>query len=250
MLKIVIVEDEELVRRGIVLAMDWKSLGCIVVGDAKNGEEGLEVIRRLSPDVVITDIRMPKMDGIEMIRQLKSAGSKVSFVILTAFSDFDYAHSALKLGVIDYLLKPFSDEDLEETLHRVRKSIEKDKQEEKDSLPSPFHFEKGSKNKYVEKAVEYIHSHYKEDISVGETAMDIGISEGHLSRIFKKETGYTFVAYLTDYRIHLAMELLKDCGLKVYEVADRVGYSDITYFSTLFKKIVGVNPSEYQNWSK
>ena len=112
-----------------------------------------------------------------------------------------------------------------------------------------FNLEKDSKNKYVEKAIDYIENHYKEDLSVGVTAEHIGISEGHLSRIFKKETNYTFVTYLTNYRIHTAMGLLRDCGFKVYEVADMVGYNDITYFSTLFKRMVGISPSEYQNRS-
>jgi len=250
MLKVVIVEDETFVRKGIVLATDWKKMDCVVVGDASNGEEGLKLIRRLSPDLVITDVRMPNLDGIGMIRKLIEEGCKSEIIILTAYSEFNYARSALKLGVMDYLLKPFTDAELEAGIQKAKDKILA-MWENEDQIPGMlrFNLEKSSKNKYVEKAIKYIRNHYQEDISMGNTAAYIGISEGHLSRIFKKETDYTFIAYLTNYRIHTAMGLLKDCGFKVYEVADMVGYNDITYFSTLFKRMVGVNPSEYQNRS-
>ena len=112
MLKVVVVEDEELVRRGIVLAVDWASVDCVVVGEASNGEEGLEVIRRYHPDLVITDIKMPKLDGIEMLRQLRAEGNDAYAIFLTAYSDFDYAQAAVRLGAVDYLLKPFQDGEL------------------------------------------------------------------------------------------------------------------------------------------
>lgn len=96
MLKVVVVEDEELVRKGIVLTVDWAGEGCAVVGEAANGEEGLEVIRRYRPDLIVTDIRMPKLDGIEMLRRLREEGNRAHVVFLTAYSDFSYAQSALR----------------------------------------------------------------------------------------------------------------------------------------------------------
>ena len=121
MLKVVVVEDEELVRRGIVLAVDWASVDCVVVGEASNGEEGLEVIRRYHPDLVITDIKMPKLDGIEMLRQLRAEGNDAYAIFLTAYSDFDYAQAAVRLGAVDYLLKPFQDGALAAAIRRVQR---------------------------------------------------------------------------------------------------------------------------------
>ena len=135
MLKVVVVEDEELVRKGIVLTVDWAGAGCAVVGEAANGEEGLEVIRRYRPDLIVTDIRMPKLDGIEMLRRLREEGNRAHVVFLTAYSDFSYAQSALKLGAADYLLKPFHDGELEETIARIRNPIYN---EEKDFLQKEF----------------------------------------------------------------------------------------------------------------
>ena len=120
MLKVLIVDDEAVVRRGIVLGIDWASLGCAVVGEAANGEEGLAAAERYSPNLIITDVRMPHMDGIEMMRVLRERGSTAHVIVLTAYNDFDYARSALRFGAADYLLKPFRDQELVAAIERVR----------------------------------------------------------------------------------------------------------------------------------
>lgn len=101
------------------MAVDWASVDCEVVGEASNGEAGLELIARERPDIVVTDIRMPRMDGLEMLRRLREEGCGASVILLTAYSDFTYAQSALKLGAVDYLLKPFHDGELEAAVQRI-----------------------------------------------------------------------------------------------------------------------------------
>lgn len=243
MLKVLIVEDEEMIRKGIVLTVDWAALDCVVVGEAANGLEGLEAARRLEPSLIITDLKMPQMDGIEMLRTLRAEGCNAYVIILTAYDNFSYAQSALRLGAVDYLLKPFHDGDLENAVNRFRSRLDSETQDPV-TLGTP---RKGDKSKYVLEAMAYISKHYNEpDISVGTVAQSLNISEGYLSHTFKKETDYTLLGYITRYRIHKAMELLKDCRVKVYEVAEQVGYRDIAYFSATFKKYTGISPSEYQ----
>ena len=251
MIKVLIVDDEAIVRKGIVLEVDWQALGCIVVGEAANGMEGLEAVHKYDPDVIVTDIRMPKMDGIQMVKALRSEGNQVGVIFLSAYSDFSYAQSAIKLYATDYILKPYEDGELEQAVTRlIQKREAKLKKSETLMNGHDFMLRKGYKSKYVMEAVDYIANHYNDfDMSVGTIAQSIGISEGHLSHTFKKETDYTIMAYLTQYRIHKAMKLLSDCRYKVYEVAELVGYHDVTYFSTTFKKQVGVSPSEYQDRS-
>ena len=113
MLRVLVVEDEEMSGMGIVLATDWLCLGCVVVGEAANGEEGILQAEACKPSLIITDLKMPKMDGLEMISRLREAGCEAYVIILTAYDSFTYAQTAIRLGAVDFLLKPFHDGDLE-----------------------------------------------------------------------------------------------------------------------------------------
>ena len=119
MIRVLMVDDEPLVRRGIVAGVDWAALGCEVVGEAQSGEEGLELARRLKPELIITDIRMPKMDGITMMNLLREEGCAAHCIVLTAHSDFEYARGALLFGADDYLLKPFDPDRIREARRRA-----------------------------------------------------------------------------------------------------------------------------------
>ena len=131
----------------------------------------------------------------------------------------------------------------------IRISQNKKGEGQRDELPGLV-LNKGDKSKYVMEAVEYISTHYSDpELSVAMIAENLGISEGHLSHIFKKETEYTVASYITRVRMRMAMKLLTDCRNKVYEVAGEVGYRDIAHFSSSFKRIVGITPSEYQDRS-
>lgn len=245
MLKVLVVDDEAVVRRGIVLGVDWASMGCLVVGEATNGEEGIAAVERYSPNLIITDVRMPKMDGIAMMTELRDRGYRDHVIVLTAHSDFEYARSALQLGADDYLLKPFHNQELINAVAQInRREREQAALLPQDTLP----LAKGDKSRYVLQALNYIGEHYGDpDISITPIARYLDVSEGHLSHMFKKETSYTIIGYLTQYRMHMAMKLFQSGGYKVYEVAERMGYRDVTYFGTIFKKHVGMSPSEYQD---
>ena len=249
MLKVLVVEDEEMIRKGIVLAVDWAALDCVVVGEAANGEEALAAVERLKPSLIITDLKMPKMDGLEMLRRLRESGNNVYAIILTAYDSFAYAQTALRLGAVDFLLKPFRDGDLEQAVTALQKRISDSAGTQETQLL--YQLKKGDKSKYVMEAMDYIGEHFSDPgVGVAAIAEYLGISEGHLSHLFKKETDYTLLNYLTRYRMHRAMELLRDCRVKIYEVAEAVGYRDVTHFSATFKKLVGMSPSEYQDTSE
>ena len=244
MLKVLVVEDEPYVRRGIVLSVDWTALDCFVVGEAANGEEGYDAALKFQPNIIITDIRMPKMDGIEMLKRLREAGCKSEVIILTAYSDFEYAtQNALHYGAADYLLKPFHDGELEQVIVSIHSRLMARQGNAAESLPA-LQLKKGDKSKYVMESLAYIAGHYNDpDIRRWlHSRKAQSISEGYLCHIFKKETNYTLMEYLSQYRMHVAMQLLRDCRVKTYEVAEQVGYRDIAYFSSMFRKIVGVTP--------
>jgi len=249
MIKVLVVDDETFVRRGIVMETDWKAMDCAVIAEASNGIEALDAVHKFSPDLIISDIRMPKMDGIDFLKALRAEGNNVPLIFLTAYSEFEYAKQALKYFAFDYLLKPFEDGELEEAVKRAKAEIEGSRAQDKENLEkSVLDTEGGTdKSRYIREALTYIAEHYADpDICIGDVASHIGVSEGHLSHLFKKETEYTISAYITRYRMRAAMKLLSDCRNRVSEVAEKVGYRDIAYFSSTFKKIVGENPSEYQ----
>ena len=252
MLKVLVVEDEELIRKGIVLTVDWEELGCVIAGEASNGAEGLAAAEKYEPDLIITDLKMPKMDGLEMVRELRDRGNNAYVIILTAYDSFTYAQTAIRLGAVDFLLKPFHDGDLENAVLRLQKRVEvkEHSNNNKKTVEVPG-VKKGPKSKYIMEALDYIHSGFNDpDLTIGEIAEHMEISEGHLIHLFKKETGITLLNYLTQFRIEKAKFLLSDYKAKVYEVAETVGYRDIAYFSSTFKKTVGCTPSEYQNRSR
>lgn len=247
MIKVLVVEDEQLVRKGIVLSIDWASLGCIVVAEASNGLEGIEAVHEFKPDLIVSDIRMPEMDGIKMMHHLREEGNKLAVIFLTAYGDFTYAQKAIKLLASDYILKPFEDGELEEAVLAVRDKILSKRDKTIKLKEIDIKLKKSSKSKYVLETIDYISENYSDyDMSVETIAESVGISGGHLSRTFKKETGHTILTYITLYRIHKGIILLEDCRYKIYEVADKISYRDVTYFSSIFKKTVGVSPSEYQ----
>lgn len=245
-LKVVVIEDEYYVRKGIIQSFDWKKLGCVIVGEAANGKAGMEIVEQTDPDLLIVDIEMPVMDGIEMVKRLQSKQRRLNVIFLTAHQKFTYVHSALKLEAIDYLLKPFRYEELEACIHKVRAKENKlDEEEQKELLLTQKELQ--SKNSYIKDAVAYVRNHYAEEISNTTAAEKLDINAAYFCRLFKKETGYTFGQYLTNYRIHVAAGLLSNFDIRVNEVAAQVGIPDSNYFSQVFKKIMGITPKEYQD---
>ena len=247
MIRVMVADDESLVRKGIVHGTDWQLIGCDVIAEAANGEEGLQKALELKPDLVVSDIRMPKMDGLEMAEQIIAALPKTRVIFLTAYGDFKYAQQAIKLGACDYILKPFEDGELEAAIQRlINQNLISESGVRADDL-IPLIGASDIENRYIQSAIAYIEEHYAEPgICIGEIADALALSEGYLSRLFKSETEYSINTYITRFRIRAAARLLDDVQNKVYEVAEKVGYQDITYFSTTFKKLTGINPSQYQ----
>lgn len=244
MLKVMVVDDERFVRRGIIENTDWLSLKCRVVAEASNGEEGLKKAIEYRPDLIISDIRMPKMDGIEMLRKIREKNIDLKLIFLTAYGEFSYAQSAVKLDAYDYILKPFDDGELEKSIEKLLAS--EIREDNKANISDIISTGKDLKDlsQYVRSSIEFIMDNYGDDIGVLQIAENTGISDGYLSKIFKKETGISVNNFLTDYRMNVAHDILKNSSYKIYEVANRVGYRDISYFSGVFKKKFGLLPSE------
>ncbi len=272
MIKVLIVEDELYTRKGLIETTPWEECSCTVVGEARDGAEGLRMIEELSPDLVITDVRMPRMSGIEMIKFYNSTlkgsmGNRdIAFIILSGHEDFHYAQKAISLGVKEYLLKPIDDNILIQSLQKMSTTLCQTKtsigyQGTSLSLPvnlkadlyreistHEYHPESiTGKSLYLKKAIAYIERNYIEGISIKDVAQLLAITESYLSRIFKSETNHTFLEYLSWYRIKKACELMKEEDIRIYQIAELVGFEDSCYFSSVFKKYLGKTPTEVRN---
>ena len=244
MLDLVIVEDEEIIRRGLVCTIDWLKMGARVVGEAANGREALEVIAATSPDVVLTDIKMPVMDGIAMTEALKAAENPAKIVYLTSYADFSYAQQALKLGVSDYLLKPVNEDELAKTLAKISAAPETPVQEKMswdEALRAAYH----TGNPYVQNVLRRIEAGYQGRLSSEAIAAEMGVSASYLSRKLKEETGLTFGGLLTRYRLKQAVEMLQAGTWRVYEVAEQTGFGDYKNFTQAFKKYLHTTPKAF-----
>lgn len=256
MIKILVVEDENLIRRGLVYAIDWLAMDCVVVGEGRDGADGLEKIRMLRPDVVLTDIKMPKLSGIDMIAKAREQrlGEFIP-VILTSYSDFDYARQSIRLGVAEYLLKPVDEEELAETMGRIRQQLARRQQEEHrrqsgDSFLAAFLQPGSFECPYVVQAIGEIRENYSKKLTLENVAEKLNISVTYLNKKLKEETSSTFLDLLNRYRVTKAGELLQTGRYKIYEVSEMTGFSDYKHFCAVFKKYTGTVPTGFTKNAK
>lgn len=253
LIRVLIVEDEEIIRKGLVYSFDWLSMGCVVVGEAADGVEGLEKLETCGCDIVITDIKMPRMGGIEMLETAAALGlGGFLSILLTSYADFEYAHRAIKLNVFEYLLKPVDGDKLKTVIERAIKERLAPHTEVNDNLlptalPAELDIPRARlhRNSYVAYAVEQIHKNYSQKLSVEQIALECGISTSYLSRKFKEITSLTFVDMLNQYRVFKAAELILQGSFKVYEVSEKTGFQEYKHFCFVFKKYMGMTPSDY-----
>lgn len=249
MYKVVIIDDEPIIVEGLSRIVPWHKYDCEVVGSAQDGQEALELIRELEPDIVFSDIYMPKMDGLMLAAALKSEYEDMELSILTGYRDFDLLQKALILGVTRFILKPSNMQELEEAVQAMTDRLKK-----KGILPESSEEEKADseqKNEagsfLVNRAIEYIHMNYTKKMSLQDVADHIYVSKWHLSKLLNRHTGKSFSELLNSVRIEQAKKMLENPALRIGDIADAVGFMDIAHFSRVFKKMTGMSANEYRN---
>ncbi len=256
MLKVLIVEDEDIIRNGLVHTINWLEMGCSVVGAARDGIQGLEMIMKYSPDFVITDIKMPRLGGIEMLNLAQKERSFKS-IILTCYSEFEYVKKAIEMQVFDYLLKPIDEEKLGEIITKIQNEIDQKRRYshimeiaknvtiielERWSIYSNMEV---TPNLYVKQALDKICQFYQQKLNIEQVAEELGISISYLSRKIKEFTGQTFLDILNKYRIQKSVQLLNSGKYRIYEISRLTGFSEYKYFYRVFKKYTGMSPTEF-----
>lgn len=235
--KILIADDEPMIRDGLSEMLKKFNLPISVIGEAKNGTEALTLSKMLEPDIILTDICMPKLSGLKFIKLLRETTDKqIKTIIISGFDEFEYAKTAISLGVSAYLLKPINETELKNTLTecvRGKETEPSDRENIKDTL--------------VESCLKLLKrgfSHSSFDLAF--VSRKLSINPDYISRKLKHETGFSFKEWLTKLRIQKSIELLNSRKYPIYEIAEMVGYSNQHYFSTAFKNHTGYSPKQYQ----
>ena len=243
---LLIADDEEIIRTGLSATMDWRVLGFRVVGTVATGIAALEFMDHLPVDVVLADIRMPRLSGLELARKLRQDGSQVKIVILSGYDSFPYAREAIEQGVFSYILKPCKAVELQDVFRRLKTVLDR---ERRDLDPAQLSVGDGANppKRSVAMVLSLIERCYADDLALDDAAAIAGLSPSYLSRLFKEEMGTNFKDYLTTYRLERAKAGLRDPRRKIYEVAEEVGFRDQRYFSEVFKKRFGYSPLEYRD---
>jgi len=255
-LKLLIADDEYFIRQGLA-TLDWNSVGIDEVFTAEDGVSAKQVLADNNIDIVITDIRMPGLSGLEISDYIKQNNLNTKVIILSGFSDFEYARHAITANVFSYLLKPINPDELLETTKRAIEEIKHERT--KEEIISRYETVKGSMttserilnsfsscSKTVLEMLKYIAENYNSQVSLNILAERYHFNPVYLSHLIKKETGYSFSEILLSIRLINAAQLIWHTKEKIGAICDHVGFKDQRYFSQVFKKVFGMTPLEYR----
>ena len=249
----ILIADDEPIERMVISKTIQNYFGDeIELYQAENGREAIGIFKQHDCQIVLLDISMPGINGLDAAEEIRKANKTCSIIFLTAYDEFDFAKRAIKVHALDYLLKPSTKDELitvlEEAIHlagqRPEKlemempSSEEDKRDEKQDLV---------KNQLlIEQIRGYIESHYMEDITLQDAAAQVHYSDAYFCRFFKQNFDKNFIMYLSELRVEKAKELLSDVTVNVKDIGQKVGIQDSSYFTKVFKRVTGLTPSEYR----
>ena len=243
MYRVFLADDEPWILISLKNLIDWGECGFVICGEATDGIKAWERIVRTKPDLIISDIKMPGMDGIELIKKVREEKLRAEVVIISGYSDFEYARAGLKYGCTDYLIKPVDEEELVGCLEKVKEKLD-------GSLTAVSEAEKEeegyrSEGRLLKEILLYIQENYR-TVTQQQLADEFSLSVSSVSQMIKRRTGKSYSDHLLEIRISKAQELLRLTNESIEEISEKVGYSDYFYFLKVFKKATGISPSAFR----
>lgn len=240
MWKVMIADDENYMLEAMENLIDWKKMNCQLVYKAGNGQVLLEQIKKNPPDIIITDIKMPLVSGIEVAKYVYEHMLPAKVIILSAYADFQYAQEAIKYDVCGYIIKTSV---IEMLPGMIQKAVGK--------LSAPaLEVEKDNEEQFSDDILgrlqKYISEHYMDKLSLTQIANEIHANGSYLSRLYKTKTGQNLFDVINKMKLEKAKEYMSQ-GKRIYEIAQMVGFDDVSYFSRVFRKYEGCSPREYEN---
>lgn len=248
----VLVAEDELIERKVLCKTLQKYLGDLIfLYEAKNGREAVEIFRREKPQVAILDIEMPGLTGLEVARKIRETDKNCGILFLTGFDKFSYAKQAISVRALDYLLKPYNEQELvfavEDAIRQVSAQQLPRRPAEEAVAPAPQEEDADIRTSLIRAQVQaFIEAHYREDISMQDAAAALRYSDAYFCKLFKQCFKVNFSAYLNEYRVGKARQLIADPRISLKDVSTACGYSDSNYFTRVFKRLTGQTPSEYR----
>lgn len=239
---VLLVDDERWVRTALKWTIKNLKLPLEVVQECQNGLEALDWLKQNEVDLVLTDVRMPIMDGMTFVKELRAIKEEQDVIVISVHDEFQFVQQALRSGVADYLLKPIEEDELRISLEKWL--IMRKEEVEKDKEDLPVNEQVSSST--IEEVLNYIKKTPLNEVTLQAAAEKVHVNPSYLSQLFKQQLNQKFVDYLTEQRIKESKRLLQTTTLRMAEIAERVGYSDLAYFSNNFKKIIGCSPSEFR----
>ncbi|MEH7333048.1 response regulator [Neobacillus drentensis] len=248
---ILVVDDEPRTRHGLKKSLVTWAEGNYQIFTASNGEEAIELMQKQKVHILITDIRMPEITGLELLKMAKAQNYYPVIIVISAYSEFEYAQEALRLGVINYLLKPISKKALIEAVEGAVQAVEKQERAgmiEKvvDQKLMDVNAQNPSNRVPIRDAIDYINKNIKNELTQKEVADHVHLNPSYLSVLFKEHVKLTFSEYVTRRRIQRAKELLISTNLPINDIAEESGYKTAKYFIKIFKELEGLTPSAYR----
>lgn len=244
-LSVMIVDDERVIVDGFLQLVNWSKIGCEVVATAYDGVMAINEILRLKPDIVVIDINMPLLNGLDAVKKVSKELSKTAFIIVSGYDNFDYVREALMLRVADYLLKPVDFDLFEALIERIRRE-RFDFSSELLSEANDETFEAPVSLPMINRIVAYVNDHLAGDLRLKTLAAEFYMNPYYLSQYFKSKTGMNYYAYITHLRIERAKRLLDTTDMRIADIAMHVGFNEYRTFTKIFNKIEGQSPSDYK----
>ncbi|KIL39185.1 AraC family transcriptional regulator [Gordoniibacillus kamchatkensis] len=250
MYRLLIADDVFEIRNGLSSYFPWKDIGFEIAGLAENGKQALQLLAAGPVDVLLCDIRMPVMTGIEVAKHLHAQSSPVKIVFLSGFKDFEYAKQAIVYGVKNYIVKPTQYDELSSVFQQIKLELDQERGAVRPHASGQTASVPGKEtaaddhDKVISRVKAYVEEHYNK-ATLEEAAKLVHMNPFYLSKYFKQRTRENFSDYVNRIKMQRAASMLESLSYKIYEVSELTGYSNAKNFTRSFKKFYGISPKRY-----